>query len=103
MKGTAASPGPTVQQALEIFVWLRKGKALGPDFIPADLSAAAPYQLAGVLQPLMARAAHTGREPTAWGGGALVPLPKAKVDAKLTVAAFRPITVNDSLSKSRHV
>ena len=77
---------------------LKRGRAAGPDTIPAELIQAGGRPLALAVLQLLEHVIDTESIPSAWKGGKLCRLYKGKGDAA-TCGSYRGITVIDHLAK----
>eukprot|EP00969_Alexandrium_andersonii_P095624 4224472-Alexandrium_andersonii.AAC.1 len=68
---------PSCWKVEQLCLRVPKGKVTG-DAVHANLMSAFPFQLAQLLQPLLALLCITKREPIAWNGGTLHELSKGK-------------------------
>ena len=57
---------PTFEETLALVRKVKKGKAAGPDTIPADVLAMSPYKTAELLHPLLVKCSLHAQEPFAW-------------------------------------
>ncbi len=96
-------PVPTATQLACVFADLKKGRACGPDVIPAELLSAVPVEAAALFQFIFQRLVEERAEPRSWCGGTLVPIPQSRGGKRLDVKAVRPGVVADASAKAWHL
>ncbi|CAE7562302.1 unnamed protein product [Symbiodinium sp. CCMP2592] len=92
-------PSPDV--LLQVIASSCKGKAAGPDGLPAEIGHAAPLSLARLLMPLLLKVGLTCEEPIGFKGGTLSKLYKGKGETS-QCASYRAIMLLPTLAKFLH-
>ncbi|CAE7220796.1 unnamed protein product [Symbiodinium sp. CCMP2592] len=92
-------PSPDV--LLQVIAASHKGKAAGPDGLPAEIGHAAPQGLVRLLMPLLLKVGLHCEEPIGFKGGTLSKLYKGKGDTS-QCASYRAIMLLPTLAKFLH-
>ncbi|CAE7807351.1 unnamed protein product [Symbiodinium sp. CCMP2592] len=92
-------PSPDV--LLQVIASSQKGKAAGPDGLPAEVGHASPQALVRLLMPLLVKIGFTCEEPIGFKGGTLSRLYKGKGDTS-QCASYRAIMLLPTLAKFLH-
>ncbi|CAE7824168.1 CFDP2 [Symbiodinium sp. CCMP2592] len=112
LPGLASGPGfvlspdmltelPSPDILLQVIASSHKGKAAGPDGLPAEVGHASPQCLAQLLMPLMLKMGLTCVEPIGFKGGTLTKLYKGRGDTA-QCASYRAIMLLPTLAKLLH-
>ena len=92
---------PSPSDLLEALLSARKGRAAGPDGIPAELGHAAPTQMQQLLTPLLLKVGLFCREPIGFKSGILTWLFKGK-GSRTECNSYRAIMLLSNVAKTLH-
>ena len=92
---------PTQDQISAKIRRLKRGKAPGPDGIPAEIYKAGSAPMVQHVLALTTKTALHAREPDSWRGGRLIPLHKGRLP-KLDPLGYRSIFVSNFVAKLYH-
>ena len=92
---------PTCEQLASKVRKMKRGKAPGPDGLPAEVFKAGALPMLHHITALTTKTAIHAREPNSWRGGRLIPLHKGK-SAKSDPTGYRSIFVSNFVTKMYH-
>lgn len=92
---------PTSEQLASKVRKMKRGKAPGPDGLPAEIFKAGASPMLNHVLALTTKTAIHAREPDSWRGGRLFPLHKGK-SAKSDPSGYRSIFVSNFVTKMYH-
>lgn len=92
---------PTCEQLASKVRKMKRGKAPGPDGLPAEIYKAGALPMLHHVLALTTKTALHAREPDSWRGGRLIPLHKGK-SAKSDPTGYRSIFVSNFVTKMYH-
>ncbi len=92
---------PTFEETLSFIRKVKKGKAAGPDTVPADVLAIHPFKTAELLHPFLVKCALHAQEPFSWKLVLAHELYKGAGTMRL-IEHFRSIFLANSCAKVLH-
>ena len=92
---------PTCEQLASKIRKMKRGKAPGPDGLPAEIFKAGALPMLHHVVAMTTKTAIHAREPNSWRGGRLIPLHKGKT-ARSDPTGYRSIFVSNFVTKLYH-